>query len=264
MIGAAGGAGFAVGAPALANTAFFANFGVSGTIGAYTITGAAAGGAVGYGAGFSGGMLYSDGDWGYSHQSGLFGAQIGTTVGSVIGAGAGILDPESIEYFKAKIQSLLPEEANTELYSFISYSEQNDMPRPDIDGYLDFGEAVHWWQYGKGQELYVDLSLLDLSSVSVSDFNNPDFYKWGKPGRYINFQSNKYRTVTEQGLVYGNIGLIYFGGRNVMALPDKYDFDLHLTKGSFKRDLLTMLGLYYHGWGTSYWIHFYNWGKIGR
>ena len=54
MIGAAGGAGFAVGAPALANTAFFANFGVSGTIGAYTITGAAAGGAVGYGSGFTG------------------------------------------------------------------------------------------------------------------------------------------------------------------------------------------------------------------
>lgn len=149
---------------------------------------------------------------------------------------------------------------------FTGYSEQgfNGIPRPDVDGRLTFSEAVHWYQYGKGQNLYINLSYLDLSSVRVSDFNNPDFYKWGKPGKYINFQSNKYRTSTEQGLIYGNIGLVYFGGRNVMALPDRYDFDLHLRRGSFKRDLLTVLGLYYHGRGTPYWIIFYNWGKIGE
>lgn len=98
LIGAAGGAGFYYAAPALANTGFFANFGTSGMIGAYTITGAAAGGAIGYGSGFTGGMLHSDGDWGYSHQSGMFGAQIGATVGSALGAAAGLLTPEGREW----------------------------------------------------------------------------------------------------------------------------------------------------------------------
>jgi hypothetical protein len=51
--------------------------------------GGAAGGAIGYGSGFAGGMLYSNGDWGYSHQSGIFGAKVGATIGSVIGAISG-------------------------------------------------------------------------------------------------------------------------------------------------------------------------------
>ena len=89
MIGGAAGVGFYYAAPALANTGFFAHFGASGAVAAYTVTGGVAGGLAGYGAGFSGGMLYSDGDWGYSHQSGIHGAKVGATVGSVIGAVSG-------------------------------------------------------------------------------------------------------------------------------------------------------------------------------
>jgi hypothetical protein len=43
-------------------------------------------------------MLYSDGDWGYSHQSGMFGAQIGATVGFALGTAAGLLTPEGREW----------------------------------------------------------------------------------------------------------------------------------------------------------------------
>ena len=80
VIGAAAGVGFYYAAPALAG-AVPASFGSSGTVAAYTVTGGVAGGAAGYGAGLSGGMLYSDGDWGYSHQSGIHGAKIGATIG---------------------------------------------------------------------------------------------------------------------------------------------------------------------------------------
>ncbi len=83
--GAAGGYGFAVGAPALANTAFFSHFGPSGTIAAYTLVGGVAGGAIGYSSGFAGGMLYSGGNVSYSHQSGMLGLEIGSTLGSTLG-----------------------------------------------------------------------------------------------------------------------------------------------------------------------------------
>ena len=112
VIGAAGGYGFGVGAPALANTGFFAHFGTSGTVAAYTLMGGAAGGAIGYGSGFSGGMLYSNGDWGYSHQSGIFGAKVGATIGTVAGAIAGTI--ESYEQPKSPPSLEMPDKPKWE------------------------------------------------------------------------------------------------------------------------------------------------------
>lgn len=88
VIGAVGGYGFAVGAPALANTAFFAYFG-NGTIAAYTLTGGIVGGAIGYGSGYAGGMIHSKGDSYYAHQMGKRGAVIGSTLGGALGRLAG-------------------------------------------------------------------------------------------------------------------------------------------------------------------------------
>ena len=99
VVGAAAGVGFYYAAPALAQTGFFAHFGASGTVAAYTVTGGISGGVAGYGAGFSGGMIYSDGDWGYSQQSGIHGAKIGATIGSVAGAIGGkisVYNPPSL------------------------------------------------------------------------------------------------------------------------------------------------------------------------
>lgn len=90
-LGALGGWGATHAGPALANTGLFANFSASGTTAAYTLTGGVAGGAVGYTSGFAGGMLHSNGDWGYGHQSGVFGAQVGSAIGSAIGAGYGLV-----------------------------------------------------------------------------------------------------------------------------------------------------------------------------
>ena len=85
VIGGVGGYGFHVGAPALANTAFFSHFGASGKIAAYTLTGAVIGGAVGYGSGYAGGMIHSNGDSKYAHQMGKRGAIIGSTLGGALG-----------------------------------------------------------------------------------------------------------------------------------------------------------------------------------
>lgn len=93
VVGGAAGLGFSAAAPALANTAFFAHFGISGTVAAYTLTGSAALGLAGYGAGFSGGMLNSNGDFNYSHKSGLFGAMVGSSAGAILGNIAGNMEP---------------------------------------------------------------------------------------------------------------------------------------------------------------------------
>jgi len=98
-IGGAAGFGASLAGPALANTSFFANFGTTGMVGAYTVTGAFAGGVTGYGAGFAGGMLHSNSNWGYAHQSGIFGTKLGATAGSVIGAAFGLASQEGREMF---------------------------------------------------------------------------------------------------------------------------------------------------------------------
>jgi len=97
-IGGLAGYGFAVAAPWLAGSAATATsagsglagvFGLSGTVAAYGITGTIAGGLAGYGSGFSGGY-FSSGSRSYAHQAGLFGAEVGAGIGSVLGTAAGI------------------------------------------------------------------------------------------------------------------------------------------------------------------------------
>lgn len=85
VIGGAAGYGASFLGPALASTPLFSHFGLSGMAAAYTITGALSGGIAGYGAGFAGGMIFSNGDWQYSHKSGMMGLGIGSAIGSVVG-----------------------------------------------------------------------------------------------------------------------------------------------------------------------------------
>jgi hypothetical protein len=41
-------------------------------------------------------------------------------------------------------------------------------------------------------------------------------------------------------------------------------WDGDTCQGSGLSESITMLDLYYHDWGTFYWIHFLNWIKIER
>ena len=122
VIGGAAGVGFYYAAPALAQTGFFSFFGTSGKVAAYTLTGGVAGGLAGYGAGFLGGMLYSDGNFGYSHQSGIHGAKVGATVGSVIGTISGNI--ESFEPQKTPSSVKTPEKSKWDGSYFVGSEEE--------------------------------------------------------------------------------------------------------------------------------------------
>ena len=89
VVGVLAGAAFANMAPALASTAFMSHFEASGTVASYTLSGFTCLGAGGYVSGFSGGMLYSNGNLHYSHLSGIQGFRVGATVGALAGQLAG-------------------------------------------------------------------------------------------------------------------------------------------------------------------------------
>ena len=131
-------------------------------------------------------------------------------------------------------------------------------------GKLSFEDAIWHYRMGQGQPVNVYLNTLDFSKVSVRDFNNPDFIHQGNPGKYISFDMPTKYTNPEQALIYGTIGVVYLGNNRIMALPDKYDFDIKgkmTVKGVF-RDAATILGATYNGIGKPYYIQFMGTTKI--
>lgn len=86
--------------------------------------------------------------------------------------------------------------------------------RPDYDGRVTLDEANKWYREGSGGPLFVDLSKIDLSAISQSDFK-----KAGK----VNYFQTLFNS--EDGPVYGNIGLKLENGR-ARGDYDTYDFDI--------------------------------------
>jgi hypothetical protein len=122
--------------------------------------------------------------------------------------------------------------------------------RPDTDGKLTFEEAIWWYRLGKGQPVYVNLNSLDLTGIRASSF---------KGGVNSSQSFNLFKLPpSEQGLVYGNITLYLMDNNKVFAYPDYYDFDLKMQSRTFKRDVFTIMGQYWNGAGTPYYIYFYN------
>ena len=110
-----GAAGFGAGelgtaiAPGLAGV-----FGKSGTVAAWTLAGGIGGAAGGYGSGLVGGLMYSQGNWDYAHKSGLYGAQIGGTVGSVFGTVYGFTEAIN-PYYEAELKDFKNNIQDTEM-----------------------------------------------------------------------------------------------------------------------------------------------------
>ncbi len=80
--------------------------------------------------------------------------------------------------------------------------------------------------------LNADINKLNLSKVRASDFPG------GVGSRIaVNLASIRFYTNKDQALVYGNITLELMENNTVFVpFQDKYDFDLRLTEGNFKRD----------------------------
>ncbi|WP_394334091.1 RHS repeat-associated core domain-containing protein [Bacteroides togonis] len=75
--------------------------------------------------------------------------------------------------------------------------------RPDYDGVLTLGEANEWYRKGSGQPLFVDVSKIDLSPLTIEDLtlNKIVYYNYFHP-----LHPN-----VKTGLVYGNIRYNFIG-----------------------------------------------------
>lgn len=144
VLGFATGYGAALAGPGLAGTGFFSGF-ANGTVVAYGLTGTLAGGALGYASGLAGGLLYSNGDWGYAHMSAVNSSVVGAAIGGVVGSIAGLVSqwrpkplPElskqpALNYERPSSSVNLPNGGKAELSQFIESSEL----------YYD-GEDIYW------------------------------------------------------------------------------------------------------------------------
>ncbi|WP_372474785.1 hypothetical protein AB4865_05840 [Capnocytophaga sp. ARDL2] len=79
----------------------------------------------------------------------------------------------------------------------------------------------------------------------------------------VNFLGNDFvNNRVEQGLIYGNISLVYIGNNRIMALPNTYNFEIHHGKIFTMRNFLTFMGGMFNGHGTAYPIYFNGTTKI--
>jgi len=139
--------------------------------------------------------------------------------------------------------------------------KKKNASRPDNDGHLTYGEADGWWKWGEGQPLYVDIENIDFGDISMDRFNNPEFFIDGKPGVYVKFETSDFVNIN-QALVYGTIGIVKIGENTIMAMPDTYNFDLKMQKGTFVRDAATLMGKHMAGIGKEFPIYFRGTTKL--
>ena len=134
------------------------------------------------------------------------------------------------------------------------------MGRPDYDGILSLSEANDWYKKGEGKPLFVDVSKIDLSPASIGDLslNEIKYYNYFHP-MHLNLKT---------GLVYGTLGMtlldnegnVRIGAKN--GLIDIYDFDYQ--KGRPFRNFATKIGSAFAGYGKSYKIFGYGFGKVNK
>ena len=140
-----------------------------------------------------------------------------------------------------------------------SYARLKD--RPDYDGYLTLKEANQWYREGKGQPLYVDISKIDLSPLSIEDLSLSHSVPY-------NFLSPKHPNM-RTGLVYGNLSIMLLNPNGAIRIGnqngriDIYDFDYH-KGGSTFRNFATRIGSKVAGKGISYEIYGYGLGNVGH
>lgn len=132
--------------------------------------------------------------------------------------------------------------------------------RPDYDGYLTLSEANDWYRNGDGKPLFVDVSKIDLSPVTIDDLRRDEVI-------YYNYFHPKHPNLMT-GLVYGTLGItllddlgsVRIGSKNGMI--DTYDFDYQ--EGRFFRNVATKIGHFVAGKGIGYNIFGYGFGKVSH
>ena len=127
---------------------------------------------------------------------------------------------------------------------------------------FSFEDAIFHYNYGKGEPVTVNLSTLNFDDITVERFLKSKRRYQDHPSITVNFLGSDYKGYRkEQGLIYGNITLVYIGNNTIMALPDQYNFEMHGSKISM-RNILTAMGGIFNGYGTPYHIYFQGTAKI--
>jgi hypothetical protein len=92
------------------------------------------------------------------------------------------------------------------------------MGRPDKDGYLTLEEAMHWYAYGKGQPLTVDIHKIGINFQLIY----PGLFE-GRRTKALNILT--LGAPIKQFIVYGRVTFVYLGNYEVEIENDIYDFN---------------------------------------
>jgi len=113
--------------------------------------------------------------------------------------------------------------------------------RVDEDGYLTFFEARFHYQYGGGTPVFVDLNKIDLSKVSLKDFNEEGYAT-------VKLDWEHFSNVND-ALVHGTIQLELVGKTNYAKIVEPgygmYNFEMHPWDNAyniFVRNPATIMG----------------------
>jgi len=157
---------------------------------------------------------------------------------------------------KGRLFSQLSTEEQVNMVNWGMYDHWKNLKnRPDWDGKITWEEAKEWYRTGGGQPLYVDASKIDLSPLTIKDFED-------KKSKYINFASPKYANFST-GLVYGTIkvtllddnGTVCLGNCNTNFLDN---FGFELQQGRTYRNFATKVGHFLAGNGIPFNIYTYG------
>src|SRR5690606_30583758 len=93
---------------------------------------------------------------------------------------------------------------------------------------FNFDDAIYHYNFGKGESVTVNLNTLNFDGITVDRFLKSKQFHEGYPKIVVNFLGSDYKGFRkEQGLIYGNITLVYIGNNKIMALTDQYNFEMH-------------------------------------
>ncbi len=118
----------------------------------------------------------------------------------------------------------------------------------DGNGIMSVKEANNWYRIGDGMTVNVNAESVDLHFV------NPNKWKIGD----IRSIQTLYKSRT--GRVFGNLTLEYKGNNQFKIFTDNYGFEMH--QGRALRNLATILGKSYAGFGRAFDIQFIGYKTV--
>jgi RHS repeat-associated protein len=127
--------------------------------------------------------------------------------------------------------------------------------RPDIDGHINFDEAMYWWRFGQGVSLFSDLETMDEL------WNRKRFLKKLRNKGLNKFSFNFFFDgISDQSMVFGTLNFIRKNSNHWLIKKDEYDFDQQ--PGRHLRNIATKFGGWINGPGEKYKIFFNGRFKI--